>query len=137
MTTAGYSGTPLFKKLGITPAMKLLLMNAPENYVQLLENDIQNQLIRSKQIPHLIHFFAKDNHSFEKGMQIILPFTKKNNAVIIWVSWYKKSSVMATDLNEDTIRNFALQHDLVDVKGCAVSDMWSGLKLVVPLAKRK
>ncbi len=112
-------------------------MNAPENYFQLLENDISTQLVSSKQTPDLIHFFAKDNSSFEKGMNTILSFVKKNSAITIWVSWYKKSSGMATDITEDTIRNFALQHDLVDVKVCAVSDVWSGLKLVVPVAKRK
>jgi len=55
---------------------------------------------------------------------------------VIWVSWYKKSSGMATDITEDTIRNFALKNNLVDVKVCAVSDIWSGLKLLVPLKSR-
>ena len=56
--------------------------------------------------------------------------------VSFWVSWYKKSSGIATDLNEDWIRQFALAHDLVDVKVCAVTEQWSGLKLVIPVAKR-
>ena len=56
--------------------------------------------------------------------------------IIIWVSWYKKSAGMATDVTEDTIRNYALRHDLVDVKVCAVSEKWSGLKLVVRKEKR-
>ncbi|MGI8582524.1 MAG: hypothetical protein ACR2KX_10015 [Chitinophagaceae bacterium] len=55
---------------------------------------------------------------------------------VIWVSWYKKSSGIYTDITEDVIRDYALQNDLVDVKVCAVSDIWSGLKLVVPLSKR-
>jgi hypothetical protein len=57
-------------------------------------------------------------------------------ATIIWVSWFKKSAKIETNITEDVIRNYALQNDLVDVKVCAVSDIWSGLKLVVPLAKR-
>lgn len=63
---------------------------------------------------------------------------KKNMkpTAIIWVSWYKKSAGIPTDITEDVIRNYALRNDLVDVKVCAVSDIWSGLKLVVPLAKR-
>lgn len=69
-------------------------------------------------------------------MKNILPICKKNSSVIIWVSWYKKASGIATDLTEDIIRGFALENDLVDIKVCAVSDEWSGLKLVVPLAKR-
>ena len=69
-------------------------------------------------------------------MKKILPLCKKNTAVAIWVSWYKKSSGIVTDLKEDQIRDFALQNGLVDIKVCAVSDCWSGLKLVVPLSKR-
>jgi hypothetical protein len=60
----------------------------------------------------------------------------KNTAIVIWVSWYKKSSGIATDLNEDLIRGYALKNGLVDVKVCAVSEQWSGLKLVVPLKNR-
>ena len=59
-----------------------------------------------------------------------------NTSAIVWVSWYKKSSGIQSDLSENIIRDFALQHDLVDIKVCAVSNEWSGLKLVVPLAKR-
>jgi hypothetical protein len=55
---------------------------------------------------------------------------------IIWVSWYKKRADIVTDITEDIIREYALKNDLVDVKVCAVSNVWSGLKLVVPLAKR-
>lgn len=134
---AGYSGTPLIKKLGITDVMKVLLLNAPPNYHDLLHVDITPQLVTPKQTPDFIHLFAADNVNFLKGIKTILPFCKKNNKLIIWVSWYKKSAGIKTDITEDTIRNYALQHDLVDVKVCAVSDEWSGLKLVVPLAKRK
>jgi hypothetical protein len=136
MATAGYSGTPLLKKLGIKPETKVLQINAPVDYFKWLENDISQQLVSPKQIPDLVHFFAGDFSTFEKGMKKILPITKKNSAVVIWVSWYKKSSALFVDLTEDMIRNFALQNDLVDVKVCAVSDAWSGLKLVVPVSKR-
>ena len=61
---------------------------------------------------------------------------KKNTSIIIWVSWYKKAAKITTDITEDVIRNYALQNELVDVKVCAVNDIWSGLKLVVPLSKR-
>ena len=59
-----------------------------------------------------------------------------NPKVVIWVSWYKKSAGIPTDVTEDTIRNYALKNDLVDIKVCAVSEVWSGLKLVVQKAKR-
>ena len=69
-------------------------------------------------------------------MKRLDPVIEKNKKIVIWVSWYKKSSGMATDITEDTIRNFALKNNLVDVKVCAVSDIWSGLKLLVPLKSR-
>jgi hypothetical protein len=136
MALAGYSGTPLIKKLGIKPEMKVLLLNAPDNYFTLLDSDVSKQIIAVKQTPDFIHFFAKDITAFKEGMTKILTLVKKNTAVIIWVSWYKKSAGIATDLNENIIRHFALQNNLVDIKVCAVSDIWSGLKLVVPVAKR-
>ena len=136
MATAGYSGTPLLKKLGIQPGMKLLLINAPADYFKLLETDLSNQLSSVRQVPDLVHLFAKNNAAFKTSMKKILPLCKKNTNITVWVSWYKKSSGIITDLSEDMIRSFALQHSLVDVKVCAVTDEWSGLKLVVPLAKR-
>jgi len=136
MPTAGYSGTPLVKKLGIKPETKVCMINAPHNYFELLQQDITPQLIAGKQTPDLIHLFAKDNVAFFKDMQKILQYAKTNTSVIVWVSWYKKSSGIATDITEDVIRNFALQNNLVDIKVCAVSELWSGLKLVVPVAKR-
>ncbi len=136
MAIAGYSEIPLLKKLGIKPEMKVLLIDAPDNYFNLLEVDISTQFIVGKQIPDFIHLFAKDIIAFKKEMRKILPLATKNTAVIIWVSWYKKAAGIATDLDENVIRNFALQNNLVDIKVCAVSDVWSGLKLVVPVAKR-
>ena len=69
-------------------------------------------------------------------MKKLKPICKKNPAITIWISWYKKTSKIPTDITEDTIRNYALRNGLVDVKVCAVSDIWSGLKLVIPLVKR-
>ena len=136
MATAGYSGTPLLKKLGIKPGMKLLVLHPPMDYVALLEQDICDQYVNVNELPDLIHVFSKNREEFSSEMKKILRVCKKNTSVIVWVSWYKKSSGMATDITEDTIRAFALQHGLVDVKVCAVSDVWSGLKLVVPVSKR-
>ena len=134
MATAGYSGTPLLKKLGIQPGMKLALVNAPDNYFQLLETDVSDQV--GGKNADLVHLFVKNNKEFEAEMKKLKPMIAKNPKIIIWVSWYKKSAGIPTDLTEDVIRNYALKNDLVDVKVCAVSDTWSGLKLVVPLAKR-
>ena len=136
MATAGYSGTHLIKKLGIKPEMKLLLINHPDDYYLLLETNVSNQQCRKNELPDLVHLFVKSNKEFEKEMKKLKPVCKKNPAVNIWVSWYKKSANIPTDITEDTIRNYALKNDLVDVKVCAVSEIWSGLKLVVPLNKR-
>lgn len=136
MATAGYSGTPLLKKLGIKENMKVQLINAPADYFDLLETDISKQLIGKKAIPDLVHLFVVTNKAFETAMKGLKPTCARNSNIIIWVSWYKKSAGIATDVTEDTIRRYALSNDLVDVKVCAVSNEWSGLKLVVPLAKR-
>ena len=137
MATADYSGVSLIKKLGIKDDTKLLLLHAPENYFTLLEKDLSTQYCKKNELPALVHLFAANNKIFEKEMLALQPVWKKNTAITIWVSWYKKSSGIATDLTEDTIRNYALANGLIDVKVCAVSESWSGLKLVVPLAKRK
>jgi hypothetical protein len=137
MSTAGYSGTALIKKLGIKPEMKVLIINKPNDYYKLLEVDITDQACRSNEIPDFIHLFVNSAKEFESEMKALKSVYKKNSTVIIWVSWYKKAAKIPTDVTEDLIRNYALKNDLVDVKVCAVSDIWSGLKLVVPLAKRK
>ena len=136
MATVGYSGTPLIKKLGIKPEMKVLLINQPTNYYDLLETNISDQLCKKNEVADFVHLFVKSEKEFINEMKKLKPVCKKNTAIIIWVSWYKKSAKIATDVTEDTIRNYALQNDLVDVKVCAVSEVWSGLKLVVPLKKR-
>lgn len=132
----GYSGTPLLKKLGIQPGSKLLLVNAPENYYQLLEADVSDQVVSKNETPDLVHLFVKTNKDFEAAMKKLGSHLKKNRNLVIWVSWYKKSAGIATDITEDVIRNYALKNGLVDIKVCAVSDIWSGLKLVVPKAER-
>ena len=138
MALTGYSGTPLIKKLGIKPGTKLLLLNTTTaDYSRLLETNISNKLYKDGETPDLVHVFVKNNKEFENTMKKIKPFCKKNPNITIWVSWYKKSSKIRTDVSEDTIRNYALSNDLVDIKVCAVDEYWSGLKLVVPVAKRQ
>lgn len=136
MATAGYSGTPLIKKLGIKPEMKVLLVNQPDDYYELLETNVSDQLCGKNETPDLVHLFVKTVKEFESAMKKLKAVIKKNTSVTIWVSWYKRSAKIPTDITEEVIRNYALQNDLVDVKVCAVSETWSGLKLVVPVSKR-
>jgi hypothetical protein len=133
---AGYSGTPLLKKLGIKPEMKVWLIKKPDDYYAMIETNINDQLCTKNQIPDFVHLFVKTKKEFESEMKKLKVVCKKNTAITIWVSWYKKSANISTDITEDVIRNYALKNDLVDVKVCAVSEVWSGLKLVVPLRKR-
>lgn len=114
----------------------MVLINRPENYFELLEADLTEQICTKNELPDLIHLFAISKKEFESEMKGLDRLIKMNKKVVIWVSWLKKSSGIATDLTEDIIRNFALKNNLVDVKVCAVSDIWSGLKLVVPLKAR-
>lgn len=134
---AGYSGTPLIKKLGIKENVRLLILNPPngiEGYWKLIDKNCTSQLCSSKEMPTFIHLFASSQKEF---YQLFSKIEKRLKAdVIVWVSWYKKSSGIATDMNEDFIRNFALENNLVDVKVCAVTNEWSGLKLVIPLVNR-
>ena len=116
--------------------MKVLLINAPGNYYELLETNIADQVSKKNDAPDFIHLFVRNNKEFETEMKKLKSAFKKNPKIVLWVSWYKKSAGIPTDVTEDTIRNYALRNDLVDIKVCAVSNEWSGLKLVVPLAKR-
>jgi len=136
MAPAGYSGTPLMKKLGIKPEMKVLTINQPAEYYKLLEADITDQSIRKNETPDFVHLFVKNTKEFQAEMKKLKPLCKQNPNITIWVSWYKKASKIQTDITEDVIRNYALKNNLVDVKVCAVSDIWSGLKLVVPVKLR-
>lgn len=125
---AGYSATPLFKKLGIKETMKVQLINAPAEYMDFLEMDITSQLISKTADADLVHIFAIS----KKELAVVFRQTIKlgKEGLIIWVSWYKKSSGMQTDITEDVIREIVLPNGWVDIKVCAVSDLWSGLKIV-------
>jgi hypothetical protein len=136
MATAGYSGTPLLKKLGLKEEQRVRLLHPPDDYFTWLAVDISGQLCTAGECPDWVHLFAASRAIFEQGMRSLGASIRKNPRIVIWVSWYKKSSGVATDLTEDMIRGFALENGLVDIKVCAVSELWSGLKLVVPLNKR-
>lgn len=97
--SAGYSGTPLIKKLGIKPTDKLKLINAPEEYMQWLGEDVSNQLCKGREVADFIHLFAKNKAVFEKEMMKTLPQLKPT--VSTWVSWYKKKQQHSNGYNGD------------------------------------
>ncbi|MGD0144851.1 MAG: DUF3052 domain-containing protein [Rhizomicrobium sp.] len=129
---AGYSGTPLAKKLGIKPGTTLLAINAPKDYRALLAplpDDVAISVKPNKAGADIVHLFVTSSAEFERDLPKARAAMTIDGA--LWVSWYKKAAKIPTDVTEDVIRNRALKTDLVDVKVCAVSDVWSGLKLVV------
>ncbi len=133
MATTGYSGTPLLKKLGIKPEMKLLLINAPDNYFALLEVDLTKQLVKTSNAD-FVHLFVTSRKELEK--QFLSLSKKLSPTAIIWISWYKKSAKIPIDVTEDVIREIVLPTGWVDIKVCAVSELWSGLKIVKRLKER-
>ncbi len=133
----GYSGTPLAKKLGIRDGATILTINAPVDYAALLAPLPQGATIMAKPPKpgaDIVHLFVTTLADLDRQLPVARKAMKTNGAV--WVSWYKKSAKIATDVTEDLIRARALATDLVDVKVCAVTDIWSGLKLVVRKALR-
>lgn len=133
MPAAGYSGTPLVQKLGLRPEMKVLLVHPPENYFELLGQDISSQVVKTGK-PDFVHLFAVNRKELEKDFNKLIQ--KLPPDAIIWISWYKKAAKIPTDITEDVIREIVLPTGWVDVKVCAVSEQWSGLKIVKRLIKR-
>ena len=134
---AGYSGTPLVGKLGIRPNEKVIAINPPVNYEQLLADLPAGTAITNRVIGQakFIHLFVTRRADLAK--RLIALRAKLDDAGILWVSWPKKAAKMATDITEDIIREVALPLGFVDMKVCAVDETWSGLKLMIRRAHRK
>ncbi len=133
----GYSGTSVARKLGITPEARILLIDAPEEYASWLE-PIPEGVTFVKRVGKetaLAHLFVKERIQLEKHLKRLR--SRLPDHASIWVSWPKKASKVSTDISEDVIRQIALPMGYVDIKVCAVSDVWSGLKIVVRKELRK
>ena len=136
---AGYSGTPLPKKLGIRPGHRIRLVDAPEGFARTLG-----------ELPETADVVPSEDGG-ASGLDLVLFFTGSAAALrarfddlaaslvpsgMLWVAWPKKASKVPTDLTEDVVRAVALERGMVDVKVCAIDATWSGLKLVYRLADR-
>ena len=133
---AGYSATPLAKKLGLKPPLTLLLMNAPREYRAWIGEvpdgvTLVNKWPRTIQAAHLFSTRKTEMRQLLRRLRTAL-----EQAGFVWVSWPKKASKVETDITEDVIREIALPMGFVDIKVCAVSDVWSGLKLVIRKSER-
>jgi hypothetical protein len=133
---AGYSSTPLVKKLGIKAGAKMFIVNAPESYFNWISPLPENVEVKTRPAAQLdfIHIFTKDKKNFQQEFRKAQKNLKNDG--MVWISWPKKSSKIETDLDENIIRDFGLKEGLVDVKVCAVDETWSGLKFVVRLKDR-
>jgi hypothetical protein len=132
---AGYSGKPLVEKLGIKPGTRIAIVNAPRGYrttLGTLPRGVTVAPVRGSL--SFIQFFTARRAALEQRFPQLVTVLAPAGA--LWVSWPKKSSGVATDLTEDVIRAVALAGGLVDVKVCAVDEVWSGLKLVRRLKDR-
>lgn len=129
--TTGYSGTPLSKKLGIKEAHRVLLIEAPKNYESLLvplPPTVQFVSQPDSKVD-IAHVFVTQREDLAKILSALRKKLKPEAA--LWVSWPKKAAKVPTTITEDTIRELALPLGFVDIKVCAVTEVWSGLKLVV------
>lgn len=129
---AGYSGTPLWKKLGYADGMVACVEDAPKAYVTRLDLPAGVSVEwtkRALQGAAFVHLFASSRAKLSSRLEQLRRTI--DTAGVIWVSWPKKSSGVATDLAEDVVREIARPLGLVDVKVCAVDEVWSGLKLMI------
>jgi hypothetical protein len=134
--TAGYSGTPLAKKLGIRAGARLFLRAAPRNYWQLIAPAPEgvSAVRRVDARTDLLHLFATRRAELSEALQGARAAMRAD--AVIWVSWPKKASRVPTDITEGVIRELALPLGLVDIKVCAVDQTWSGLKLMLRRSER-
>ena len=133
---AGYSGTPLPKKLGVKPNQRIALVNAPRDFPKLLGPLPQNTTIlrRLNGDLDLIMLFVDREQSLAKQFPVLADRLVKDG--MIWIAWPKKSSGVTTDLVFEKVQRIGLDCGLVDVKICAIDEVWSGLKFVIRLKDR-
>ena len=133
----GYSGTPLAKKLGIKDDFRAALLHVPEDVKTELHDAFAKcriQNIKNSRDLDFIFLFAKSRAGL--AFELLPAARTLAPAGMLWISWPKKSSGTATDLTGDIVRQSGLDAGLVDIKVCAVTDVWSGLKFVIPVKNR-
>jgi hypothetical protein len=131
MSTAGYSGTPLVRKLGFKAGMRAHYVNAPPDLDTLVGElpDGVRVLARAGDDLDLVALFVTERRDLARRLAALQPRLAPDG--MIWVAWPKRASKVTTDITEDVVRDVALPRGLVDVKVCAIDETWSGLKLVI------
>lgn len=127
---SGYSGTPLAKKLGITSGSVVATLDEPDGFRSSLAPVPENVRFRSslRGKPDIVVLFVTERRELERRLPVAARAVYPDG--MIWVGWPKKASKVPTDVTEDTVREVALPDGLVDVKVCAIDEVWSGLKIV-------
>jgi hypothetical protein len=133
---AGYSGTPLPQKLGIKPGTRLGLFGAPDGFDAILSRlpDKVTTTTALRGVLDVAVFFAKSRAELKKRFDALAKAIAPSGS--LWISWPKKTSGVETNLDENAVRAIGLERGLVDVKVCAVDEIWSGLKFVVRVKDR-
>ena len=133
---AGYSGTALVKKLGVKEGMTMYVFQNPTDYFDWLSPLPENVIVKNKLNSEVdfIHSFVSEAKVFQREFVKYKKHLRKDG--MLWVSWPKKSSKVPSDLDENLIRDFGLKGGLVDVKVCAVNEIWSGLKFMFRIKDR-
>ena len=134
---AGYSGTPLSRKLGIKPGLTVVTITPPNNYRRLLDSVPEGVTFSDRLKPDssFVHVFVSKCSELAKRLPVLRE--RVSDTGTVWISWPKKSAGVPTDVTEDVIRAVGLSLGFVDVKVCAIDETWSGLKLVVRRENRK
>src|SRR3954471_19404395 len=128
--SAGYSGTPLPKKLGIKPGHRVMVLGAPEGFAL----DGVAPVTRARGLADVILSFHAQRAELERRVPVLRAHMEQAGG--LWIAWPKKASGRATDVTEDVVREIGLANRLVDNKVCAIDDIWSGLRLVIRVADR-
>lgn len=134
---AGYSSTPLWKKLGYKLGIEVAVDGAPPGYVALLQLPSYMKIqwaAKARKGVDFIHLFCKEAEVLKEKLGGLRTLIAPNG--VIWISWPKKASGVQTNITEDIVRSCALPMGLVDIKVCAVDDVWSGLKLMIRKSNR-
>lgn len=135
VTTAGYSGTPLHRKLGVKPESRVLLAAAPIGFT--VEDMPRSAVVHTRAAGSsydVVLAFCPDLRRLQQRFSGLAPRLTTGGA--LWIAWPKKASGVATDLDENVVREIGLEHGLVDVKVIAIDSTWSGLKFVRRLRDR-
>jgi hypothetical protein len=134
---AGYSGTPLPRKLGIRPGQRVLLLGAPADFEAGTLGELPDGVRVARQArgsADVIVAFFTERAALVRRMPVLR--SRMEPAAGLWIAWPKRASGVATDVTENVVRDLALTTDLVDNKVCAIDETWSGLRLVIRLSAR-